>query len=163
MTTTTDLVDLAVDLVGRNPVDAIIISGRWKKEDVVRFKATIKKLAPATNKIFIFGPTMEYKKSLPSIVVSRLEKGENQPFGDSMMGTDASDVEKSIISATDNFDNVQYFSLLDSLCVKGSCRQIIKSTPIAFDYGHFTYEGVMYSLSNIQKLSESLNNLTLKK
>lgn len=159
----TDLIDLAVKMASKNRIDAIILSGRWDSKDVARFKPTLQKLTAEKNQIFIFGPTMEYKRSLPSIVASNLDKGENQHIEKNMMRTGVFNVEKAIISAVVNFENVRYFSVLDSLCAQGRCTQAIENTPIAFDYGHFTYEGAIYSISKLQGLSETLNSLKLIK
>jgi len=124
-------------------VDAIIISARWKRNDLPYLKETVKLLSTYSPHVIVIGPHVEYKYDLPSLIAL------------SVLQDDPSLLDRNRKAGQRDIDvlyqrqlaemGIPYFSLYNAICTAGNCRTVSgDGIPLAFDYGHFTESGAIY-------------------
>nr|WP_298685035.1 acyltransferase family protein [uncultured Dongia sp.] len=124
-------------------VDGIIISARWKRDDLPYLKETMRLLSTYAPRVIVVGPHVEYKHDLPSLMAL------------SVLQDDPSLLDKSRKTGQRDIDTlyqrelaemgVPYFSLYDAICTAGNCRTVSgDGIPLSFDYGHLTESGGIY-------------------
>jgi hypothetical protein len=103
--------------------------------------------------IVIAGQIPTWSPYLPILVGLEVYKGKTPPeFSAVGLQPDSAAVDAQL-KAMDWGPGVTYVSQADSLCRDGACRRIIgpdlPTDMIAFDYGHYTYNGSIFAVKTI--------------
>ncbi|QJD59154.1 acyltransferase [Pseudomonas sp. gcc21] len=141
-------------------LDVIILSGRWQLSDSERLEFTLPYLNQFADKIFIIGPTVEYSKDLPTLLVQASLYGAEPEMLEHFRNDDRFSVDGELKKAV-NKDRAEYLSVIDTLCSEGKqCQSVTaENVPIAFDYGHFTFDGAVHSLGLMGPMVAYINDL----
>ncbi|MGJ8682402.1 acyltransferase family protein [Paraglaciecola sp.] len=145
----TDLMHWAInDLIEDVDFDKIILSGFWKLADVNNIKQTIEQLSEQTITLVVLGPTVEYHYELPRILALSSGISEANKL---RLYNEAKVIDDALSDALKGVKNVNYISVLDTLCVNShDCIMVTDDNiPIAFDGSHFTTEGAAHLLQKI--------------
>ncbi|WP_160006907.1 acyltransferase family protein [Thalassococcus halodurans] len=133
----------------------IILSARWKNNDWSKIESTVKYLKQFADEVIVFGPTLEYVMPLPSLLLAdALPRRSTQELRNSYT---KQDLLKEIDASMKELVVTQggtYYSLLDLLCAKTSdeCISVDETgIPLAWDYGHLTYEGANFILKGFEE------------
>ena len=128
------------DFLPTHHLDGIIISARWKKEDVEPSIETAHRLEKFADRVVIFGPTVEYKIGLPKLLALASAR-EDASLVDRSRLSDQREIDRMFERSIAE-DSIGYFSVYEALCSGGHCRVLDDNgLPIAFDYGHLTVNG----------------------
>ncbi|MCG7642061.1 acyltransferase [Alteromonas sp. MmMcT2-2] len=131
------------EIIPAGKYEKIIISARWKIDDLSWLLKTLDGLATTNTEVVILGPIIEYTQPLPRILA-------HINFEEKLVRTRKYEFIARIDSAFENElrgRNAKYISILKSICTNASqCKTLAKNVPIQFDYGHLTFEGSLYLL-----------------
>ncbi len=139
------------DLLPQKHFDVVILSGHWgyiRHDNIVK---TIDYLQRYTDKIIIFGPSLQYSQPLPRLLAG-LQKDEKS----TLLYKSAGKYEplKQIDTALQSYftmDKVEYISMLDLLCSQDECESLTPGgVPINFDESHLTHQGALYLLNKVR-------------
>jgi peptidoglycan/LPS O-acetylase OafA/YrhL len=145
----------------------IIIFGRWNTyidakrapEFKISFKKTIEELRGlGVTNIYVMGPAPFWSGNLPTNLFEQLnnENKDVLPLRSNFrLTTVAQDTEKLLRSIVEQIPNVTYFSVFDSLCLKGKCLVTVDGTVgglTTWDYGHLTTPGAAFVAEKLQKI-----------
>ena len=118
--------------------DKIIISARWKMDDLSWLLRTLDQIEGTRAEVTVFGPIIEYTQPLPRILAhsDHEEKLVRTRKYDFIQKIDA-EFESKLSNR-----NIRYKSVLDSICASAAdCKTLVNGKPLQFDYGHLTLEG----------------------
>lgn len=136
------------DFIKNNKIDGVILSGRWRREDLELLSETVSYLSQYTSSIIVFGPTIEYKNSLPLILLRYSEKEDfNLNYFTSQYKFTLSELMKKRLESA----NINYISVVDVICPKGFCSAYTdEQIPITWDYGHYTVPGSVFVIKTLK-------------
>lgn len=131
--------------------NSIILSANWRIVRKDNFQNSLKILLKHTDKLIVFGPSLEYKQSLPRLLVNLKENEDSsQIYKTASAYNNLLLIDKAIQSYA-NINGVRYISTLKIECTKDGCKSVTKDgTPMNFDNGHLTHEGAQYILKKIE-------------
>jgi peptidoglycan/LPS O-acetylase OafA/YrhL len=139
----TDLVNFVFDeFLPSNNLDGIVLSARWKDDDAERFKDTIQFLLKYVPKVYVIGPTVEYKTALPLLLskfklYSEYKSSEVLKYVDQSRAL-LSENLKHILGTT----GAVYIPIHQEICSNVDCIVRAESgKPVVWDYGHYTKDG----------------------
>ena len=139
-------------LIREKHFDMIILSANWRLVNKQSFQNSLNQLLKYTDKLVVLGPSMEYKQSLPRLLLN-LKKGEDssQIYKKASTYNTFVTIDK-LLKRYVSMENAYYISILEIVCNGDSCTTITENgTPINFDNGHLTHEGAYYILKRIQE------------
>lgn len=153
----TDLRTWAFDFIKNNPIDAIIIGGRWQLDEMKYVSNTLEYLKSISPNVILIGPTVEYKGELPALL-SRSILSEQKFNFDKYLIKDRFMMDNAMRAEAMNA-KVNYISVLDSECDKDECSLFAKDGMLMqFDYGHLTLSGARDVIDeNYSELSDVIN------
>lgn len=132
------------DLLKR--LDAIVLSARWRSEDLPLLKTTLAELSSHGRRIYVFGPVPTYDSGLPRLLALAETRGEGIVTAALLPETLETD---NTFRAALRDGGARYVSLHSLLCPDG--QQCLTRTgtgvPLQWDYGHLTLEGAIEVLS----------------
>ncbi|NDV89967.1 acyltransferase family protein [Alteromonas sp. 345S023] len=115
--------------------DKIIISARWKMNDLPWLLKTLQILEEFNTEVTIFGPIIEYTQPLPRILA-------HADFDEKLLRTRKYDFIESIDTEFNkelSEKEIRYISILHNVCAtKEDCTILVEDEPLQFDYGHVT-------------------------
>jgi peptidoglycan/LPS O-acetylase OafA/YrhL len=134
--------------------DKIIISARWKSNSIDSLVDTIQFLTPFADHLVVIGPAITYKIALPRILA--FNSPQNLDFKKYSEYEKFARMDAIYESRLSNL-GVEYVSIFKATCSKQMyCETLTKQgIPIAFDYGHMTHEGAIWSLETIFSLKQN--------
>ncbi len=130
------------DFLPGRPVDAVVLMGNWKADDVKPVARAAQRIRAMGMKVIWVGPLVQYdqeaprllnlaaKRQDPSILDRHRKPGPRQV--DALMATKA--VETGI----------PYYSVVNALCDAKTCKTTSNGAPIQYDGAHMTGEGSRY-------------------
>lgn len=65
---------LFADFIPRHRFDTILVSARWKPEDIDDLRVTAEALKPYADRVVVIGPHVEYKHDLPRLMIASMLK-----------------------------------------------------------------------------------------
>ncbi|MDQ7084850.1 MAG: SGNH hydrolase domain-containing protein [Sulfurovum sp.] len=141
-------------LIQEKHFDVIIISmANFHHTTPLAIHKSMKYIAQYTDKIVFLGRTMRYKQPLPRLLL-QLSLGEESAFIHKIAG----DYEYTLNLETTlqkvlKVDKLNYISILELMCTpQQSCRTLTpKKIPMYFDKDHFTKEGALYILKQVEE------------
>jgi peptidoglycan/LPS O-acetylase OafA/YrhL len=135
------------EFLPRHHLDAIIMAGAWRAEDLGSIKQTAKTLRPFANTIYVFGPTVEYDQSLPRLLAL------------GMISHDADVPKKHLAQQQGKIDkefdasipahSIEYVSVYHAICDPKCAIFAGNGEPIQWDYGHLTMGGSIYVAAKV--------------
>jgi peptidoglycan/LPS O-acetylase OafA/YrhL len=162
-------------MVTEHRVEAVILSGHWSLylESIepasrerpatsgfdrpfdVRLNATLSATHNAGIPVLLLGPSLEFPAPLATTLV-RLQQ-THVPIGNHLRVIPwAYRADTRVRQLAAGFDNVQFVSVLDTLCSNGDCPlKVDAESPIVWDTLHMTPEGSTYV---IDRLKPELNS-----
>jgi len=141
------------DFIEKTALDAILISGSWRVEDLRDISETLEwlKVNKPGAKLILFGAKVQYDAPLPRILATSLEKGDDTLPGrhivKSVRELDAT------ISQIAGSKNIQYISFFNLLCADNQCiNRDGEGYPLSYDIGHLTRWGSLFVADRIKSL-----------
>lgn len=140
----TDLLDFVWnEFLPDHHVDAIILSARWNDDSAALLSDTIRKLKPYADRIYVFGPTVEYNDALPNILLQLRTNDRMTSSVSPFLRASHFEINadmKTAASATD----ATYVDFVPHLCSDGQCLVFADNgVPLFWDDGHFTLDGAI--------------------
>ena len=122
-------------------VDNIIVSARWKIDDIPKLEKTIAELIKYTDHIIVMGRIEEYEQALPRLIAQGMLKSPND-IASYVAKFERKDLQKiddafQKISWPDNVKFISTYNIMQNQCKS----LLINDVPKQFDYGHLTAEG----------------------
>ncbi len=136
------------DFLPKHHFDTIVISARWKDEDIPGLLKAIKQLKPHASRIVVSGPIVEYDMALPRILAKAVY--DNDPALTTkhrltaQPGIDAK--LRDAVAPT----GAKYVSMYDAVCPNKDCIVwAAENEPLQFDYGHLTADGSRLAIARV--------------
>lgn len=130
------------ELIPATHYDAVILSARWRNGQADQIADSVQYLKRFTDRVIIFGQTVEYEGALPDLMLSRellrapVDLAGEPPKTAGLRALNA-EIEKAARAA-----GAEYYDPLASICTNGSCQTVTTDgTPLQADYGHLTLPG----------------------
>jgi peptidoglycan/LPS O-acetylase OafA/YrhL len=133
------------DFLPKNHLDAIILSARWKQAWVKDVIGTAGRLKAFADKVYIFGPNIEYTVPLPRLLVKQQLSTNNYDIrafiDDDPQSVDIAFKKTLAADRATAEPGVSYISFFDILC-QPSCPLFTQAgKPMMFDNNHLTDQG----------------------
>lgn len=144
------------DVVATHAADAVILAGRWQKDDMADLEATLQWARQRNVPIVLVGPVPEYDQALPRLLAfAHDRKAPKLPQAHLIAARFR--VNEDVATLARRY-GVSFVSLTQALCPASSCRTHIEDVPVQFDYGHLTFAGSNYvALSIASRLTPLLD------
>lgn len=132
--------DVLRTFVPASKLDGILFAGRWTPADFDRLHETIAFVKPYVGDIVVFGPIVEYKTDLPTLLA------KDRYHKTTEVSAHARKTERKTVSdrlaARLGDTQVRFISLYDAICKPEGCTELTPDgVPLQFDYGHLTLPG----------------------
>ncbi|MBB1162460.1 acyltransferase family protein [Aquariibacter albus] len=139
------------EFVPRHRIDGIILSGRWGADEVMALRETVDRLRPLVGEVIVFGPTAEYRKSLPHILINDPALGELwSSYASNFRVKDRGQVVRQIEAALVG-SGATYIDIQAEVCDANRCRVLAdEMQPMVWDYGHFTAPGAEFIIRKLK-------------
>ena len=129
--------------------DKIIISARWKMDDLSWLLRTLDQIEGTRAEVTVFGPIIEYTQPLPRILA---HSDHEEKLVRTRKYEEVSQVDSSFKQNLLRKD-INYVSLVSGMCRKKlECKTLIENKPMQFDYGHLTKEASEYLILELNFL-----------
>jgi peptidoglycan/LPS O-acetylase OafA/YrhL len=148
----TDTMNYVLDqFVSTNHLDGIIIAARWELSDLPRLISTVKELSKFAKRVIVFGPIVEYDRSLPRILARSIVSNQSPSEMAALHRLSGpNDLDKTFESALHK-EGIEYFSTYQAICPSDCAIWADVNVPLQFDYGHLTKEGSAYLARRFSK------------
>jgi peptidoglycan/LPS O-acetylase OafA/YrhL len=122
-------------------VDALLLSGRWKAEDIPRLSSTIIWANERKIPIILFGPMLQYDSPLPRLLATSMKnKAPAMPFDHRI--AEYQRMDGVLMKLAREEWKVRYISFFETLCGTSSCIEYAADdVPLQFDSSHLTKDG----------------------
>lgn len=141
------------ELIKGHHFDTILVSGRWRENEVGHVGETVEALKPYADKIVISGPVIEYTASLPKLMTLSLHNNDGGSSVDKSRKFDQIKKTDRKMGQEVGKTSAQYFSPFKLLCHDDgrTCRtEAQRNVPMQFDYGHLTKEGALIVVQDLK-------------
>lgn len=100
----------------RTHLDGIIISARWKSDDIQAAIKTAQALHSYADRVFIFGPIVEYDQALPRILVRAIVSNKSESkFAEMHRLVAQKEIDRTFSAALQG-GSVEYVSVYRAIC-----------------------------------------------
>lgn len=138
---------ILIDWVKDNPVDVLVLAGRWSSADLPYLKETLQAVRPHAREVVLVGPAPQYVTALPRVLVN---SGGNPQAVRSALVDKLFPLDDQMRAVSSNL-GIRYESLLRSLCSDDACKTLAGAdVPMQYDYGHFTVEGSIEAVKGLR-------------
>ena len=129
------------DFLKSNRPDTLVLSARWLESDIPDLVQTIETLRATAGRIVVFGPIVEYHKSLARLL-AQVADGRDPSLLVSARNTEQRATDEDMEAAVKAAGGI-YISTYSLLCPKdgSACATQENGVPLQWDYGHLTAEG----------------------
>jgi peptidoglycan/LPS O-acetylase OafA/YrhL len=129
------------EFLPRTHLNGIIISARWKSDDIPAAIKTAQALLPYADRVILFGPIVQYNQALPRILARAIasNKSESKLAEIHRLATQL-ELDRSFAAALQD-GPVEYVSVYRALCDPACEIWAARNVPLQFDDGHLTREG----------------------
>ena len=130
------------EFVPKRRLDAVLISARWRAEDLPALLSTIAYVKRYADRVYVMGPIAEYEDRLPLLLARDMLAEHPRQVA---LGRRGEQVELDRIFAAKVRDaGAGYVSTYEALCVPNGCLTRDEAgMPMQFDYGHLTEQGAV--------------------
>jgi peptidoglycan/LPS O-acetylase OafA/YrhL len=126
----------------RHKVQAVILAGRWRVEDLPLLDATLTRLQAQGQHAVVIGAVPIYRFALPRLMFFNSAANDPGAMARANLDRDASFAVDREVARVAARHHAPFISPLDALCPKGECRVLAApGVPMQFDDAHFTVEG----------------------
>lgn len=140
------------ELIKQKHFDTIVLSAHWGVVNKKNFQNSLNELLKYTDRLVLLGPSMQYRQSLPRLLLNLKENEESSQICKSAGVYDKLSTINGIVKSYVTMDNAIFISTLDTLCNSKGCTTItVNGAPINFDNGHLSHEGALYILQRVEK------------
>jgi hypothetical protein len=133
--------------LSKNRIDGIILSANWEKSNISSAVRTAKFLERYADSVFIFGPIVNYRESLPRILARKLmmqsDQTSDEEFASRYRSSEQAEIDHAFREAAID-GKVRYVSVYKLLCEPECAVWATAGNPMQFDYGHLTKKGSQY-------------------
>ncbi|GLR72893.1 acyltransferase family protein [Agaribacter marinus] len=121
--------------------DVILISARWREDDLTYLEATMNALSLNSSKTILLGPIVEYDTALPLLLARSVLLNKSLNLSDSVIKNKFTLNEK-MKDMVPHLNSI-YYDLNEIMCDDNMlCKyRTDPNSPIQFDYGHLTKQG----------------------
>ena len=120
--------------------DLLVLAARWKNNDVERISATLDLLRSHNTRVLLVGPVVEYRSSLPVLLVRAAQSGSTAELDGARMMENAALDQR--LEALAKAKGAAYASPYRAICPGKTCiTQTREGVPLQFDQSHFTGPG----------------------
>ena len=128
------------DFIGKEPLDAVILSARWSGDDLAELRATLTYLKGHAVRVILIGPSMEYAQPLPRLIATSIVDGRpDDVFREQADEKLKLDVQMRALATE---VGVEFLSPASFFCKTSTCDFTLSSSaPVLFDDDHLTLEG----------------------
>jgi hypothetical protein len=102
----------------RTHLDGIIISARWKSDDIQAAIKTAQALHRYADRVFIFGPIVEYDQALPRILARAIASNKSESKFAKIHRLVAQQEIDRTFSAALQGGSVEYVSVYRAICIQ---------------------------------------------
>ena len=149
----TDLVRFIFDTyIVENKVDGIILSGRWKVENIPQFAATIAHLKKFVPNVIVLGPNVQFATELPVILGANSDAPmlATAAKARSLVRSREYRITDGIAAATQG-TGATFVPLLPHVCGPDVCTVLADNgEPLIFDKAHFTLGGAISTINRMR-------------
>jgi len=140
--------------------DLVILSADWLEYSrpprfdgmIADLRQTIAKLNASGVPVVLFGPAVQFRSRLPSMLM-RAHLRQVEPLADDFVLPDIFVLDRTMQAALPAHEKFSYLSVLDAVCPARQCPITIDGgVPLAWDHAHLTAEGSEYVMSKIAPL-----------
>ena len=129
------------EFLPRTHLDGIILSARWRADDVQGAIKTAQALLPYADRVILLGPIVEYDQALPRILARAIASHRSEAKrADIHRLAVTQDVDRRFAAALQD-GPIEYISVYRALCDPACEIWARKDVPLQFDEGHLTREG----------------------
>jgi peptidoglycan/LPS O-acetylase OafA/YrhL len=139
--------DIAIEAIIKAKPSLVVLGAAWAATDeqLSALDRTIGRLNETGINVAVLGPSPIYKRSVPSIAAERILQGNASTLS-------GADLETPIVYGKDarmqshfaGRSDVQYISVLETVCRERECPLTVDGVPAHFDSVHLTREGSQY-------------------
>jgi peptidoglycan/LPS O-acetylase OafA/YrhL len=147
----TDLIKFIYeDFMPKQKIEGLILSGRWANSDLPKILPTVNFLKTFVSQIYIIGPTVEFRPSMP-VLITKLKSADEISSTKIRKFADDGRLKLSDAIAHElKNSHAIYVPIFQEICTESSCMVTVKgNVPIIWDYGHFTLEGSDLIVKNL--------------
>ncbi|KJH87160.1 peptidoglycan O-acetyltransferase [Pseudomonas fluorescens] len=134
--------------------DIFIITSSWYPAP--EFMAGLRRTLEAVDQIklkrvIVIGQTPTYKRSVPGIVIDRINSNNLDRYSENELDQDYIDNgTQAVIALVKEFKGMQYVSAMDALCPAGRCPLTTPDGyPLLYDNSHFTIAGSEFAAKEL--------------
>ena len=122
--------------------DLLVLAARWKNDDVERISATLDLLHSRNTRVLLVGPVVEYRSSLPVLLVRAAQSGSTAELDGARMVENAALDQR--LEALAKAKGAAYASPYRAICPGKTCiTKTREGVPLQFDQSHFTGPGAL--------------------
>lgn len=137
------------EFLEKNRLDGVILVGRWRVSDFPMVAPSLERLRTLTDRIVVFGPTVEYSGVFPLLLARERLNGVD---GVTEAARDPS--KKGLSDALGEIvraEGINYIATYDAICPDGRCAETTEAgVPLQFDYGHLTLGGAELVIARVR-------------
>jgi hypothetical protein len=139
------------ELVTSSRYSAIILAARWQNDEIGKLVRTVNYLKPATDRVYVLGPVVEYDRPLPRLLALAQLHGAQDLLDASRELPRIRQLDRRMHLAMGQLGgNVRYLSVLQAMCSGKKCVTTTPlGVPVQFDYGHLTYDGAAHVIQQM--------------
>ena len=131
------------DFLPNNRVDAVILGGRWRTDEMPFVHESLEALKRHADHVIVFGPTVEYEGVFPKMLAVSMLNGH--PFDAAEARTPGRDEVNGLMKQAVAEAGLPYIDVLGTVCPPEGCvLRAPDGVPMQFDYGHLTLSGARY-------------------
>jgi hypothetical protein len=137
--------------------DLVIISADWLEYArpprfagmIADLKQTISGLNDLGISVVLFGPAVQFRARLPSMLVRAHLRGI-EPRPDDFLLPEIFPLDRMMKAALPAHEKFSYISVVDAICPARQCPIILDhGVPISWDHAHLTAEGSSYVMDKV--------------
>lgn len=138
--------------IASNKIDAIVLSGNWRRADLKKMENTFKGAANYVDRVVVFGPGLRYSSPLPELLAKSYMRGDGGRLieaGSLLSGIRV--IDRSVAKIAKD-SGVEFYSVLNVLCGKSECvSKTPEGIPTHYDHGHLTYQGAAMVVGSLKR------------
>ena len=111
----------------------------WK-----RFDRDFARLHAAGIRVVLVGPVPQFRRPPPQVLAERLYRGNPSVLADDNLEPIALVADRALAAHFAGNPDVEYVSILTTMCPDANCPMMVDGEPLGFDPSHFTHKGVAF-------------------
>lgn len=136
----------AFDWLLEHKPTVVVIGGDalFSPEQFRQLDSDFARLHAAGIRVVMLGPVPYYRRPPPELLAERMYRGNPSTRADDDLSDDIRRSDRLMAEHFAANPDVEFVSILGTMCPDMNCPMMIDGTPLEFDHTHFTREGVAY-------------------